>query len=150
MTRVGLIYVPERINVYLRFGRPRLEQLVDAHRRWVEFADGAVFCRIRWERAEYGTTFWQLLILQASGPGKGSQRVDGVAPGANLLAKATGEAAVLALLRVIDAIENLRIDPTDVSPSYWRMLNNRRLARVDAADFGLDRHEGHRLLGAGK
>lgn len=56
MTRVGLIYVPERINVYLRFGRPRLEQLVDAHRRWVEFADGAVFCRIRWERAEYGTT----------------------------------------------------------------------------------------------
>src|SRR5271167_2659573 len=83
LTRVALLFIAQRFNVYLRFGRPAHEQIIDDHRRVAEFDPEAVFCRIRWQGNEYGTTLWQLSILQAAARGESFQRVAGVVPGAS-------------------------------------------------------------------
>lgn len=140
LTRVSLAYVEQRINLYLRFGRPLRELRLDRWRRCASFAPGAVFCRVRWESNDYGTTRWQLMVLQACTPGERMQRIAGVRPGAQLLLRAEGEAAVQAVLQRIDAIEALGIDPTQAAPSYWRTLGNRIAARQPLPAYGAERH----------
>ena len=147
LTRVALVFVPERMNVYLRFGRPGRERIIDTQRRVVEFAPEAVFCRIRWEANDYGTTLWQLSVLQAAPRGEKLQRVAGVIPGAALLLHVDGARKVQPVLRLIDAIEAQQIDPADVSPSYWPMTHNRLAARVEVGPYTLDRHAAHLLRG---
>ena len=139
-TRVALTFVAERMNVWLRFGRPAGERVIDGQRRVVKFSPGAVFCRIRWEANEYGTTLWQLAILLAVARGERMQRVSGILPGAKFLLLVDGGKQVPAVLRVIDAIETLKIDPADVAPSYWRMVHNRLAARIEAAPYSHARH----------
>src|SRR6266567_3711686 len=117
-TRVALVFVPEKRNVWLHFGRPAHETNVDSQRRVAEFSPGAVFCRIRWEANAYGTVLWQLAILQAAAPGETLQRIAGIVPGATLLLHVRTARNVQATLRLIDAIEATRIDPADVAPTY--------------------------------
>lgn len=140
LTRVSLAYVEQRINLYLRFGRPRRELRLDRWRRCASFTPGAVFCRMRWESNDFGTTRWQLMVLQACTPGERMQRIAGVRPGARLLLRVEGEAAVQAVLQRIDAIEALAIDPADASPVYWRTLGNRLAARQPLPVYTTERH----------
>lgn len=140
LTRVSLAYVEHRINLYLRFGRPLRELRLDRWRRCASFAPGAVFCRVRWESNDYGTTRWQLMVLQACTPGERMQRIAGVRPGAQLLLRAEGEAAVQAVLQRIDAIEALAIDPSQAAPAYWRTLGNRLAAHQPLPAYGPERH----------
>jgi len=140
LTRVSLAYVEHRVNLYLRFGEPLRELRLDRWRRCASFAPGAVFCRVRWESNDYGTTRWQLMVLQACAPGESMQRIAGVRPGAQLLLRAEGETAVQAVLRRIDAIEALAIDPTQAAPAYWRTLGNRLAARQPLPAYGTERH----------
>src|SRR5213593_3544910 len=90
LTRVALVHVQRRINVYLRFGRAAHVAIIDRYRRIAYFRPGTVFCRVRWEANEYGTTLWQLLVLQASSPRKSMQCIADVAPGAAILLHADG------------------------------------------------------------
>ncbi|MFT3819577.1 MAG: DUF2840 domain-containing protein [Rubrivivax sp.] len=140
LTRVSLAYVEFRINLYLRFGRPLRELRLDRWRRCASFTPGAVFCRVRWHSNDYGTTRWQLMVLRACTPGERMQRIAGVRPGAHLLLCAEGEAAVQAVLRRIDAIEALAIDPAGAAPAYWRTLGNRLAARQPLPAYGAERH----------
>ncbi|SEJ49639.1 Protein of unknown function [Variovorax sp. OK212] len=140
LTRVSFAYVERRINLYLRFGRPLRELRLDRWRRCASFAPGAVFCRVRWESNDYGTTRWQLMVLQACTPGERMQRIAGVRPGAQLLLRAEGENAVQAVLQRIDAIEALGIDPSQTAPAYWRTLGNRLAARQPLPAYGAERH----------
>jgi hypothetical protein len=140
LTRVSLAYVEHRINLYLRFGWPLRELRLDRWRRCASFASGAVFCRVRWESNDYGTTRWQLMVLQACTPGERMQRIAGVRPGAQLLLRAEGEIAVQAVLQRIDAIEALAMDPTQAAPAYWRMLGNRLAARQPLPAYSTERH----------
>lgn len=144
-TRVALVFVPQRINVYLRFGRPAHERIIDSRRRVAEFGPEAVFCRIRWQANEYGTTLWQLSILQTAARGESIQRVAGIVPGATLLLQVDGARKVQPVLRLIDAIEAQQIDPSNVAPRYWRIVHNRLSARVDVSPYTLDRHAAYLL-----
>ena len=143
VTRVALVFVPEQLNVYLRFGGPARERIIDAQRRVAEFAPEAVFCRIRWEANDYGTTLWQLSVLQAAPRGERCQRVAGVTPGAALLLHVDGATKVQPVLRLIDAIEALQVDPADVAPGYWRMVHNRLAAHIEVGSYSLDRYAAH-------
>jgi hypothetical protein len=145
LTRVALVFIRQRINVYLRFGHHKHKWIVDSHRCVAEFCPGAVFCRIRWQANEYGTTLWELSILQAAAPGESTQRVTGIIPGALLLLRVDGAQKVQAVLRLIDAIEAQQIDPGNVAPTYWRMAHNRLAARVDISPYTIDRHAAHLL-----
>lgn len=140
LTRVSLAFVEQRINVYLRFGHPVRELRLDRWRRCAMFLPAAVFCRVRWESNDYGTTRWQLMVLQACTPLDAVQRIAGIQPGARLLLRAEGERQVQSVLPQIDAIEALDIDPVAVSPSYWRTLGNRLSAHLPLPAYTAERH----------
>jgi hypothetical protein len=140
LTRVSLAFVAQRINLYLRFGHPVREPRLDRWRRSAIFTPAAVFCRVRWESNDYGTTRWQLMVLQARTPLDAAQRIAGIRPGARLLLCAEGELQVQSVLPQIDAIETLGIDPVAVSPAYWRTLGNRLSARLPLPIYTAERH----------
>ena len=144
-TVVALVFVPEKRNVWLRFGRPSRETIIDRQRRTAVFNPGSVFCRIRWEANAYGTVLWQLAVVQAAAPGETLQRIAGIVPGAALLLYVRTARNVQATLRLIDAIEATRVDPADVAPSYWRMVHNRLAARVEVSPYTPDRHAAYLL-----
>jgi hypothetical protein len=145
LTRVALVFVPEKRNVWLRFGRPVHEANIDHQRGVAEFVQGAVFCRIRWEANAYGTVVWELAVVQAVAAREMLQRIAGIVPGAMLLLHVRTGAKVQAVLRLIDAIEATRIDPADVAPTYWRMVHNRLAARVEVSPYTPDRHAAYLL-----
>ena len=140
LTRVSLAFVERRINLYLRFGHPVRELRLDRWRRSAIFTPAAVFCRVRWESNDYGTTRWQLMVLQACSPLDDIQRIAGIQPGARLLLCAEGEQQVQSVLPHIDTIETLGIDPAAVSPAYWRTLGNRLSARLPLPTYTVERH----------
>lgn len=140
LTRVSLAYIEQRINLYLRFGNPARTVQLDRWRRCAVFLPATIFCRIRWESNDYGTTRWQLMIMQACTQLDVMQTIPGVCPGARLLLHAEGEQKVRSVLVQIDSIEALGIDAIDVSPAYWRTLGNRLAARLPPPDYTGERH----------
>lgn len=143
LTRVLLAFVERRINLYLRFGHPMRELRLDRWRRCVMFPPASVFCRVRWESNDYGTTRWQLMVLQTCTPLDAVQRIAGIQPGARLLLHAEGEQQVQSVLPQIDAIEALGINPAAVSLAYWRTLGNRLSARLPLPAYTVERHAAH-------
>ena len=146
--RVSLAFVEHRVNVWLRFGEPVRELVVDRWRRVVTFEPSAVCCRVKWIGNDYGTALWQLMVLQAPMPFDGAQRIAGVAPGARILLRADGEQQVKAVLGAIDAIEALGVHPAMVAVTYWRTVSNRLAARQPLPDYTIERHEAHLARGA--
>jgi hypothetical protein len=150
--RVSLAYVEHRVNVYLRFGQPVREIVLDRWRRVALLAPGAVCCRIKWLGDDYGTALWQLMVLQAPMPfdhrQHDIQRVAGVSPGARILLRADGEDRVKAVLSVVDAIEQSGIDPCAATATYWRTVGNRLAARQPLPAYTAERHAAHLARGA--
>ena len=140
LTRVSLVYVERRIDVYLRFGEPAHVVRLDRWRRVAMFLPSATFCRIRWQANDYGTIRWQLMVMQACTPLDAAQRISGVQPGARLLLHVERESAVRAVLAQLDAIEALGIAPVNVSLAYWRTLGNRLAARQPLPEYTAERH----------
>ena len=140
LTHVALAFVEQRINLYLRFGNAARTLQLDRWRRSAMFLPTSIFCRIRWESNDYGTTRWQLMVMQACTPLDAVQRIPGVQPGARLLLHAEGEQKVRAVLVKIDAIEAMGIATIDVSPAYWRTLGNRLSARLLLPEYTAERH----------
>jgi len=140
LTRVALAYIEPRFKLYLRFGEPARTHQLNRWRRCAVFLPGAMLCRIRWQANDYGTTRWQLMVMQACMPLDAAQRIPGVLPGARLLLHAEGEPAVRAVLAQLDAIEVQGIAPADVSPAYWRTLGNRLAARLPLPAYTAERH----------
>lgn len=146
--RVSLAFVEHRVNVWLRFGQPVRETVLDRWRRVAIFDPSAVCCRVKWIGNDYGTVLWQLMVLQAPLSFDGAQLVAGVSPGARILLRADGERQVKAVLEVIDAIEAMGIDPATVAVTYWRMVGNRLAARQPLPDYTVERHDAHLARGA--
>jgi len=141
--RVSLAFVEHRVNVWLRFGQPAREIVLDRWRRVAVFTPGAVCCRVKWIGNDYGTVLWQLMVLQAPTPCDDAQRVAGVQPGARILLRADGEPQVKAVLAAIDVIEALGIDPCAVAVTYWRTVSNRIAARLPLPAYTAERHAAH-------
>lgn len=141
--RVSLAFVEHRVNVWLRFGQPVRETVLDRWRRVATFAPNAVCCRVKWIGNDYGTALWQLMVLQAPMPFDDAQRIAGAAPGARILLRVDGEQQVKVVLAVIDAIEALSIDPAAVAVTYWLTVGNRLTARQPLPDYTTERHAAH-------
>ena len=141
--RVSLAFVEDRVNVWLRFGQPTVEIVLDRWRRVAMFVPGTVCCRVKWIGNVYGTVLWQLLVLQAPTPFEDTQRVAGVLPGARILLRADGEVQVKAVLAAIDTIEALGINPCTVAATYWRTMSNRLAARQPLPVYTAERHAAH-------
>lgn len=141
--RVALAYVEHRVNVWLRFGIPVRETVLDRWRRVAMFEPDAVCCRVKWLGNDFGTALWQLMVLQAPQLLDGMQRVSGISPGAHVLLRADGERPVKAVLAAIDAIEQAGVDPCAVAATYWRTLGNRLSARQALPAYTAERHAAH-------
>ena len=146
--QVSLAFVDQRVNVWLRFGKPVRETVLNHWRRVAVFEPGAVCCRVKWIANDYGTALWQLMVLQAPMPFDGAQRVAGVVPGARILLRADGELQVKAVLVVIDSIETLGVDPCTVAVTYWRAVGNRLAAHQPLPEYTAERHAAHIARGA--
>jgi hypothetical protein len=140
LTRVLLAFIDQRVNVYLRFGRPRQVVRVDQQQSYAFFVPGTLFARILSHSNEYGSTRWQILVLQSCKPVDVMQRVRGIRPGARVLLHAEGERRARLILAQIDIIEALDIDPIDVSPAYWHTLGNRLAAGLPLPLYATERH----------
>lgn len=146
--QVSLAFVDQRVNVWLRFGKPVRETVLNRWRRVAVFEPGAVCCRVKWIANDYGTALWQLMVLQAPMPFDGAQRIAGVVPSARILLSADGELQFKAVVVAIDSIEALGIDPITVAVTYWRTVGNRLAARQPLPEYTPERHAAHIARGA--
>lgn len=147
-TRVGIVFRPEYLNHWLRFGAPDALVDLDRRRAFAYFAPGRVFGYMRWEAGEYGTRLWRLQVVRSGNPGDRLERIAGIRPGGELLLDVAGNAAVKRALAFIDDIEARGIDPAAVSPAYFRHAHNRIATRLTPRAYTVEQHRAHLAMGA--
>lgn len=140
-TLVELTWREKRIEHRIRFGRIADEQRLDRHRRIVTFAPGSIFAFVRWAANEYGTIISRIDIVRAVAADAPFQTLPFVRPGGDILLRVSGWPKVETVLRAIDAIEALDVDPADAAPDYWRHVHNRITVNEP---FRIYTHEQHR------
>ena len=120
LTRVELTWVEKRIEFWIRFGNATDNQILDRSHRIVSFRPGAVFGFVRWAANDYGTVLSRIDILRAVSPGSAYQTLSFVRPGGEILLRIEGWPKVDDVLRHVDAVEAIGIDPAAVDPDHWR------------------------------
>jgi hypothetical protein len=65
LTHVELVWVKQRIEYWIRFGRTAEEHVLDGQWRLVSFAPNSVFAFVRWSANDYGTVISRIDILRA-------------------------------------------------------------------------------------
>jgi hypothetical protein len=141
--RLSLAFVEHRVNIWLRFGKPSRETVLDRWRRTALFDASTVCCRMKWLGNDFGTAMWQLMVLQAPVSGAPIQRIGGVLPGARLLLRVDGESGVKSVLQLIDDMEAAGIDPCTAALTYWSTLGNRLAGRQALPVYDIERHTAH-------
>ena len=125
ITTVELTWIEQATERWIRFGAPARDDVIDRRRRVLSFLPGNIFAFVRWASNDYGTIHSRLDIVRAVAPGESYSTLACVAPGGDLLLHLHGWPRVRQALSLIDAVENLGIDPCLVSPDYWRHAHNR-------------------------
>jgi len=140
LTTVELLFLKDRIERWIRFGRAAEERILDRRRKLVSFAPGSVFAFVRWAANEHGTIVSRIDILRACGPHEARSTVPGVQPGAESLLRLSGWPKVERALQAIDAVEALDVPPEDASPDHWRHVHNRITARDEPRPYTREQH----------
>ncbi|WP_346775556.1 DUF2840 domain-containing protein [Sphingomonas sp. G-3-2-10] len=140
ITTVELTWVEQATERWIRFGTPLHDQILDRRRRLLSFAANSVFAFVRWASNDYGTLLSRLDVVRTVGPGEAYTTLPCVAPGGELLLHLGGWPKVRQALALIDAIENLGVDPCVVAPDYWRHAHNRLIAGYRPRAYSLARH----------
>jgi hypothetical protein len=140
LTHVELLWLQKRIEHWIRFGRPVEETILDRRRRVLSFAPGSIFAFVRWATNDFGTAVSRLDILRAVAPGERCSTVPYVRPGGEILLRQSGWPKVERVLKAIDAVEALRIDPADAAPEHWQHIHNRLAAGAEPRPYTHDRH----------
>jgi hypothetical protein len=125
LTHVDLLWIKQRVENQIRFGRIDQQHVIDRHWRVVSFTAGSIFAFVRWTGGDYGTVQSRIDILRAVAPGERYITVPDVHPGGESLLRISGWPKVEKVLRKIESVEALGINPADVAPDYWQHLHNR-------------------------
>jgi hypothetical protein len=141
LTRVNLLWLKNRIENRIRFGRIAEEHRIDRQRRVVSFAPDSIFAFVRWASNDFGTVVSRIDILRAVGPGERYSTVPCVRPGGESLLRLAGWPKVEKVLQAIDAVEALGIDPADAAPEHWRHIHNRLSAGEQPRPYTRSRHQ---------
>ena len=141
MTRVELTWIEKRIEHWIRFGRVAVDEIVDRRRRIVRFRPGAIFAFVRWAANDHGTIISRLDILRAVAPGQSYQTLPFVRPGGEILLKIEGWPKVEAVLRHVDGIEAIGVDPAQVDPDHWRHVAHWMNAGEAPRPYTAERHQ---------
>lgn len=140
LTHVELTWIEKKIEHWIRFGKPAREQILDRSRRTVSFAPGTIFAFVRWASNDYGTILSRIDIVRALDKGQPIQTLPFVRPGGEILLKVEGWPNVERVLQIIDSIEALRIDPTEVDLDHWHHVHHRIAANVEPRPYTLTHH----------
>lgn len=124
LTHVELTWVEKKIESWIRFGHECGEQILDRRRRTVSFRPDAIFAFVRWAANDFGTIISRIDIVRAVAPGEAYQTLPFVRPGGEILLKIESWPKVEEVLRHIEAIEALGIDPADADPDHWRHIGH--------------------------
>jgi hypothetical protein len=145
LTLVTLSWYEKRTEYWIRFGRDVSERIIDRRQRVLGFPPNSVFAFVRWQANDFGTVYSRIDILRAVCKGEAYQTTECVNPGAETLLLIGGWPKVERVLRAIDAIEALALDPADVAPDHWRHVHNRLIAGDEPRSYDLVRHRAWRL-----
>jgi len=140
LTHVELIWFEKQIEHWIRFGRDVAEQIVDRRQRILSFAPASIFGFVRWAGNDYGTVVSRIDILRAVTPGEAYSTVGSVRPGGEILLRISGWPNVERVLRAIDAVEQLDVDPADACPDHWRHIHNRLSAGDAPRSYSREQH----------
>lgn len=131
LTHVELTWIEKKIEFWIRFGHPAHSQRLDRHRRRASFAPGSVFAFVRWAANDYGTIISRIDIVLTVEHGQVYQTLPFVRPGGDILLKVNGWPKVERVLKTIDAVEAIGVDPADAATDYWRHAHNRIAAGLE-------------------
>jgi len=140
LTHVELIWVENRIEHWIRFGREVGEQVLDRRRRILSFAPNSIFAYVRWAANDFGTVVSRIDIVRAVTPAEASSTVAWVRPGGEILLRLSGWPRVQRALQAIDAVEQAGVDPADACPDHWRHVQNRVAAGESPRQYTWTRH----------
>jgi hypothetical protein len=143
LTRVELIWVENRIENWIRFGREAHEQVLDSRRSIVSFRPDSIFAFVRWASNDFGTIISRIDIVRSVKPGEAYQTLPFVRPGGDILLRIENWSKVGRVLRVIDAIERLGIAAETVSPDHWRHVHNRLMTGQEPRAYTLELHRAY-------
>lgn len=142
-TRVEIVFYPEFINHWLRFGVPDAQHALDRRRSVALFGPGKIIGYIRWHANDFGTQAWSVTIVRTCGSSETLTRLRGIKPGGEVLLVATGTVRVKRVLSHIDVLAAAGFNPCEISPAYYRHLHNRitvgRLVRA----YSMAQHAAH-------
>jgi hypothetical protein len=122
--------MPNRLNVWVCFGRPIHELYLGPIWRALYFSPGSIFGVVQRTENPRGTIAQQLSIWRARDDDAAIRGPDPL-PGYHHLLQVTGDRSCTLVLALIDAIQDQDIDPPDVCPDYWRLLHWRLSTRRD-------------------
>jgi len=142
-THVEIAFYPEHLNNWLRFGDPDEQHDLDRRRSLALFKPGRIFGYVRWRANEYGTQDWRFTVVQTAEPSLLLSRIEGVAPGGEVLLLVRGNTKVKRALLQIDALEAAGFEPADVSPAYYRHVHNRIAAKRPIRAYSMAQHEAY-------
>jgi hypothetical protein len=140
LTHVDVLWISQRVENRVRFGRIEQQHVIDRHWRVVSFAPDSIFAFLRWASNAYGTAYSQIDILRAVAPGECYVTAPHVHPGGDSLLHISGWPRVEKVLQAIEVAEALGIDPADVAPDYWRHVHNRLSAGDRPQPYTQTRH----------
>lgn len=123
LTLVLQSWKKKRRNHRVLFGAPQRRVRLDWQRSVLAFRPGQIFGYERWEANKFGTLHWSIDILKSAGSGEKLCQVQGVKPGAILLANLRGKKNCKSALTAIDTLKangNL----TDISEVHWSLIGH--------------------------
>jgi hypothetical protein len=140
LTYVELTWREKRIEHWLRFGRPAHDQRLDRHRRRASFAPGSVFAFVRWAANDFGTIISRIDIVLTVDHGEAYQTLPFVRPGGDILLRVKDWPKVERVLKAIDAVEALGVDPAEAATDHWRHVHNHIGAGLEPSAYTAAQH----------
>ena len=140
-THVHLHFDRKNLNYYIRFGACVFREDFTRREAYEYFPTGKIFCYIRWEKGQFGTKKWQVMVLRAGDENTLMHSIEGIEPGAEVLLDISGRERVYRFFRALDQIERLEIDCADVAPWYWIQANARLHSALDPLVYSEKKHQ---------
>jgi len=141
LTTVEVLWLENRIENRVRFGRHVSEKVLDRNRRVLSFPPGSIFAFVRWTSNDFGTVLSRIDILRAVTPGQRYSTVPWITPGGDSLLRLSGWPKVERVLQLIDVVEALGVDPADAAHDYWHHVHNRLSVNEIPRPYTRSRHQ---------
>lgn len=139
-TQVELVWIEGQLEHWIRFGHAIGERILSRRTRILSFDCGAIFALVRWASNDHGTVVSRIDIVRAVAAEEAFTSLPFVRPGGELLLSIEGWVKVEQVLRAIDRVEEVGIDPADAAPDHWRHVHNRIAAGDEPRRYSLPRH----------